>query len=184
MKKSILFIFTLLSVVHLSNGQHFSGLDRSPLDIAYYPDNFAHDRKPGEKAIIRVIYSRPQKKGRDLFGGLVPYAEVWRTGANEATEIKVYQDLKISGQSLKAGTYSLFSIPEENEWTIILNTDLDYWGAYSYQQEHDVVRIQVKSNKIDQNVEAFTIQFEQTGTNQGTMQMAWGDTLVEIPFEY
>jgi hypothetical protein len=180
-------IFTILMLffsVQFSNGQYFRGPDRSPLDIAYFPDNFAHDRKPGDKAIIRVIYSRPQKKGRDLFGGLVPFGEVWRTGANEATEIKFYQEINMNGQSIDPGTYSLFTIPGENEWTIIVNTDLDYWGSYSYQKDNDVVRIKANPEKIDQNVEAFTIQFEQSGPNQGKMQMAWGDTLVEIPFEY
>jgi hypothetical protein len=184
MKFAIITILILFASVHFSSGQYFRGLDRSPMDIAYFPDNFAHDRKPDDKAIIRVIYSRPQRKGRELFGSLVPFGEVWRTGANEATEIKFYREISLNGQSIDPGTYSLFTIPGDNEWIIILNSDLDYWGSYSYQEENDVARISAKLEEIDQNVEPFTIQFEQAGPDKGIMQMAWGTTLVEIPFEY
>lgn len=179
---SIFFLFFLFA--QLIHGQHFTSLDRSPLDIAYFPDNFAHDRKSGDEAILKVTYSRPQRNGRKLFGDLIPYGEVWRTGANEATEIKIYRPIKIQGQTINPGTYSLFSVPDKNEWTIIFNRDLDYWGAYSYQKDHDIARILAETTKMDQSVEAFTILFEQAGPNQGKMQMAWGNTLVEIPFAY
>jgi len=174
----------LLLIGFLSYSQSFPGLDRSPLDISYYPDNFAHDRNPGDNAIIKVIYSRPQKRGRELFGNLIPYGKVWRTGANETTEIKFYKDITLQNSNIKAGTYSLFTIPDEQEWTIIVNKDLDFWGAYSYNQENDVIRVKVPSKKIDSPVEAFTIQFEKTDDNHGKMQLAWGETLVEVPFEY
>jgi hypothetical protein len=176
--------FFLIFYAQSGVGQDFTGLDRSPMDIAYFPDNFAHDRKPGDEAIIRVTYSRPQMKGRALYGSLVPYGKVWRTGANEATEIKIYHPIKIQEQSIKTGTYSLFTIPGEKDWTIILNSDLDYWGAYSYQPDHDVARILAQSTKMDHQVEAFTIQFENIGKHQGKMLLAWGNTLVEVPFEF
>ncbi len=175
-------IFLLIGF--LSYSQSFPGLDRSPLDISYYPDNFAHDRNPGDKAIIKVVYSRPQKRGRDLFGSLVPYGQVWRTGANETTEIKFYEDVALQNSNIKAGTYSLLTIPDEKEWTIIINKDLDFWGAYSYNQENDVTRVKVLSKKMDSPVEAFIIQFEKTGDNKGKMQLAWGEILVEVPFEH
>ncbi len=163
--------------------QSFRGLDKSPMDMAYYPDNFAHDRKPEQKAIVRVTYSRPEMKGREIFGKLVPYGKVWRTGANEATEIKFYQNVELAGKKVKAGTYSLFTIPAEKEWTIILNSDLDYWGAYSYKEANDVVRVTAPSTETKSTVENFTIQFENKGEKQGVMKLAWAKTVVEVPFK-
>ena len=116
MKHSFLFLAFSLCFGLLVSAQSFRGLDRSPLDMAYFPDNFAHDRGAEDKAIVRVIYSRPQKKGREIFGNKVPYGKVWRTGANEAPELKVYQDITLSGKEVKAGTYALFTLPGENEW--------------------------------------------------------------------
>ncbi|MEJ7736329.1 MAG: DUF2911 domain-containing protein [Chitinophagaceae bacterium] len=177
---SVIFITLFVSVLQ---SQTFKGLDKSPMDMAYFPDNFAHDRKPGEKALIRVVYSRPQKNGRELFGKLTPYGKVWRAGANEATEIKFYQDVELSGKKVKAGTYALFTIPGEKEWTIILNSDLDYWGAYSYNDKNDVLRVSAPATQLNSTVENFTIQFESKGEKQGVMKLAWDKTLVEVPFK-
>ena len=148
------------------------------------PDHFAHDRTSDQQAIIKVYYSRPQKKGREIFGAKVPYGKVWRTGANEAVEFKAYKDISLAGKSLKAGTYSLFTIPEENQWTIIINQELDYWGAYSYQEEKDVLRVTVPSANLDNMVETFSIRFEELEENQAVMRMAWDHTLVEVPIAY
>lgn len=183
MKRIYLITVLILLFSGATFGQSFSGLDKSPMDMAYYPNNFAHDRKPGEKAIIRVTYSRPSKDNRVIFGKLVPYNKVWRTGANEATEIKFYQDIELSGKTVKAGYYSLFTIPGEKEWTIILNSDLDYWGAFSYKASNDVLRITVPADTLNDVVENFTIQFENTGDKQGAMKMAWDKTLITIPFK-
>ncbi len=165
-------------------GQMLRGLDKSPMDMAYYPDNFAHDRRNGEKAIVRVVYSRPQKQGREVFGELVPFDKVWRTGANEVTEIKIYQDIEVDGQKLPAGVYSLFSIPGKTEWTIIFSNDLDFWGSYSYDKSNDVLRVKANSEELSNPVEAFTIQFEKAQKNQAIMNMAWDNVIVKIPFEY
>lgn len=164
-------------------GQSFAGLDKSPMDMAYYPNNFTHDRKPGEKAIIRVTYSRPSKDNREIFGKLVPYNKVWRTGANEATEIKFYEDVELAGKKVKAGTYSLFTIPGEKEWVIILNSDLDYWGAFSYKAGNDVLRVTVPVNSLNDVVENFTIQFENTGEKQAAMKLAWDKTVLTVPIK-
>lgn len=173
----LLFLFCSAAVA-----QNFTGTDKSPMDAAYYPDNFAHDRKAGEKAIIKVVYSRPYKNDRDIFGKLIPYGKVWRTGANEATEIKFYRDIELGGKKVPAGTYTLFTIPGEKEWTIILNSDLDYWGAYSYNDKNDVVRITAPATELENSVENFTIQFDNKDGG-GVMQLAWDKTLVEIPFK-
>ena len=167
-----------------SFAQNFTETDKSPMDMAYYPNNFAHDRKPGDEALIRVTYSRPAKNGREIYGQLVPFHKVWRTGANEATEIKFYHDVELNGKKVTAGSYSLFTIPDEKEWDIILSSDLDYWGAYSYNDKHDVIRVKVASNELTSAVENFTIQFENKGEKQGVMQLAWDKTLVEVPFKF
>ncbi len=182
--KRIIFAATFIILFStVSHAQSFRGVDKSPMDMAYYPDNFAHDRKPGDKAIVRVTYSRPQKNGREVFGKLVPYGKVWRTGANEATEIKFYQDIELAGKKVKAGTYSLFTIPGEKEWTIILNSDLDYWGAFSYKQANDVLRVTAPATETTTAVENFTIQFESKGEKQGVMKLAWDKTVAEVPFK-
>ncbi len=184
MKHRTLFLISFLLIGLSASAQSFRGLDRSPMDMAYLPDNFAHDRQAGDQAIIRVIYSRPQKKGRELFGKKLPYGKVWRLGANEAPEIKIYQDITLGGKQLSAGIYSLFALLGEKEWTIILNSDLDYWGAYSYDQGKDVLRVTVPVHELDQVVEAFSIQFEETGENQATMRLAWDQTMVELPLAH
>jgi len=182
--KPLLVALILIIGLTESSAQSFGSLDRSPLDVVYLPDNFAHDRKAGEKAIAKVYYSQPQKKGRDIFGAKVPYGKVWRTGANEAVEFKAYQDLSFGGKKLQAGTYSLFTIPGKTEWTIIINSDLDYWGAYSYEKKNDVLRVKVPSSSISEVIEAFSIRFEAKGDNEAIMKMAWDQTLVEIPISY
>lgn len=166
------------------HAQSFRAADKSPMDQAYFPDNFAHDRKDGEKAIIRVTYSRPAKNSREVFGKLVPYDKVWRTGANEATEIKLYQDVMFGDKKLAAGTYTIFSIPSANEWTIIFSSDLDYWGSFSYKENKDVLRVKAKTTEGKKEVENFAIQFESTGKNSGVMRLAWDKVIAELPFTF
>lgn len=174
----------LISSATALNAQSFRGVDKSPLDVAYFPDNFAHDRKGDQKAIMKVVYSRPAKKDREIFGELVDYDKVWRTGANEATEIKLYQDVTFGGKKIPAGTYSVFTIPTANDWTIIFSSDLDYWGAYSYNQNNDVARITAKKKEAKETIENFSIQFEGSGDNNGVMLLGWDKTVVEVPFTY
>jgi len=182
MKTILVALLVTICVSGTSYAQQLAGLDKSPMDMAYYPHNFAHDRKAGEVAVIRVVYSRPQKNGRDVFGKMVPFGKVWRTGANEATEIKLYKNVVFAGKLVKAGSYSLFTIPGEKEWTVILNSDLDYWGAYSYIEKNDVTRIMATASTLPETVENFTIQFQKTSANGGVMKLAWDKTLVEVPF--
>jgi len=185
---SAFIVFSLIATYCQS--QDFRGLDASPLDRSYLPDHFAHDRKfapernLGEMAIIKVDYSRPQKKGRKVFGNLVKYNEVWRLGANEATEIKIYKDISIGGKSLKSGTYAMFAIPTESSWTVIFNTDLDEWGHYSYDQAQDVLRIETPVLKSNELIEAFSIQFEDLEEGKAIMHIAWDMTRVELPVSY
>lgn len=185
MKKLFSVSLLLVIIAFASQGQTLRGLDKSPRDLAYYPDNFAHDRKDGDKALVRVSYSRPFMNGREIFGKIVPYGKVWRVGADESTEIKFYQDATIAGKKVKAGTYSLFAIPTEKDWTIILNSDLDYWGAYKYKEANDVVRVTVPS-LVNKNApfENFVIQFVGGKANEAVMVLGWDKTVVEVPVTF
>ena len=184
MKASFVFLLFCTLIYSVTVAQNFRKPDKSPMDMAYFPDHFAHDRKEGEKAIIRVTYSRPLKNGREVFGKLVPFGEVWRTGANEATEIKFYQDVDFGGKKVKAGSYSLFTIPGEKEWTVILNSDVDYWGAYKYNQKNDVVRVPATVGSLSEPLENFSIQFDKKGDKQGVLRLAWDTTVAEVPFSF
>ncbi len=166
---AITFAFLMLFTVN-TQAQKFSNLDKSPLDIAY------HRTDRNTTPMIKVIYSRPQLKERTL-SELAPNGKVWRTGANEATEIKFFEDMTFGGKKVKAGTYSLFTIPNDTEWIVILSSDLDVWGAYSYKESSDVLRIKAPTSKGD-TVEAFSIAFD-----NNTMFLAWGTVRVAIPVE-
>ncbi|KQC31362.1 DUF2911 domain-containing protein [Flagellimonas eckloniae] len=173
MKNILLLTFLTLTLVFSTEAtaQKFNGLDKSPADIASFPSSY----RVSEKA-ARVIYSRPQLKGRSL-SELAPDGKVWRTGANEAPEITFYKDATVGGKSVKAGTYALFTIPGESEWTVILNGNLNQWGAYSYNSDADVVRVTAKASTDSDSLEAFSIAFEENGT----MVMGWGTTRVSLP---
>jgi hypothetical protein len=136
-----------------------------------------------EDTYVKVTYNQPHKRGRSVFGDLVPYGEVWRTGANEATEITITEDIEMAGNRIEAGTYSLFTIPGKDEWTIILNGELGQWGSYNYNEESDVVRFTVPSGLTDVVWEPFTIAFEQNNS-EAEMQMMWDRTMVSIPIKF
>lgn len=132
---------------------------------------------------VKIVYSQPHKKGRDIFGQLVPYGEVWRTGANEATEITITTDIRIGGQELKAGTYSIFSIPNPDSWTIIFNADLGMWGSYNYNIKRDVLRIVATPVKLNETIESFTIGIDPRN-NVADLYFAWDRTKVSVPIQY
>jgi hypothetical protein len=185
---ALLFGLFLLALTSANAQMTFRGLDKTPMDMAYYPDDYAHDRKfaPAkigtDKAMVRVTYSRPFKNGREVFGTkLAPYGKVWRAGANEAPEIKFYQDVTIGGKKIPAGTYALLTIPTETEWTIILSSDLDQWGAYSYNEALDVARVTVPVQKSETVLENFSIQFAKKDAKTTTMYMGWDTIMVAVP---
>ena len=129
---------------------------------------------------IELIYSRPGMKGRKIFGDLVPFGKVWRTGANSATRIKFSDDVTIGGQALKAGEYAVYTVPNENEWEIIINKGSANWGT-EYKMEDDLFRVKVKSASVDKPVENFTMQFANVKSNTIDLQIMWDKTSVSVP---
>ncbi|MDX1639872.1 MAG: DUF2911 domain-containing protein, partial [Balneolaceae bacterium] len=129
-------------------------------------------------------YGQPYKRGRDIFGGLEAYGEVWRTGANEATELTTTRDILFAGNPLEAGTYALFTIPGKDQWTIILNSQLGQWGAFEYDSSYDVLRVDVDRVKKKEITEAFTIEFEEVQNDSTSITMEWDSTQVKIPIEF
>jgi hypothetical protein len=134
------------------------------------------------KTYIKVVYSQPFKNEREVFGSLVPFGKVWRTGANEATEITLTQKIKIGGKSLAPGTYTIFSIPQADKWTIILSKDLGLWGEYEYNPKCDQLRFDVPVKNVEQAWEALTIKLDKEGTG-AKMTLVWDKSSVEIPID-
>lgn len=134
---------------------------------------------------FKITYSQPHKNGREVFGKLVPFGKVWRTGANEATEITVTRNIQINGTLLPAGTYSLFTIPDKDKWTIILNSDLGMWGSYNYNPNLDVLRFDVPAEPILGNLvyEAFTIKLDQRN-EIADLYLLWDKTRITIPIKF
>jgi hypothetical protein len=132
---------------------------------------------------IEVDYSRPSVKGRDIFGGLVPYGKVWRTGANQATKIIFSTPVKLNGTEIPAGTYALMTIPGKDEWTIIINKGSEQWGAYKYDEKADVARIKATPIKIDHSIDTMAIDFEDIKDDSSTMKIKWDKTIVPITLQ-
>lgn len=129
---------------------------------------------------VEVAYSRPSVNGRKIFGDLIPYDEVWRTGANTATKITFSADVVMEGNKIPAGTYSLFSIPGKKEWTIILNKAVNVWGAYTYKQAEDLLRFKVKASSLKEKQETFTVLFDNATTQAVDLRLLWEHTEVPV----
>jgi hypothetical protein len=161
-------------------------LDKSPMDMCYFPADYPvlkiQDKVPGP-LIARAIYSRPQKNGRKLFGDLVEYGKVWRLGANEATEVEFFRDVKIDNKKVKKGRYTLYALVDTDRWTIILNKETDTWGAFRYDMTKDVLRTTVPVEHSSEIAEAFSMEFEKTKTG-ALLVINWDDVLVKLPFSW
>jgi hypothetical protein len=169
----IILVFVLLFLVF---GRQYYTKRFSPEEHAAYSD---------EKVELTVFYNRPSKRGRDIFGGLVPYGKVWRTGANEATWFETSQDLQFDSIILKAGRYSLWTIPDANVWKVILNRSIPPWGV-DYNSEaardaaFDVLIIDAAVKQLPEVMEQFTITLGKAGAGY-TMKLMWDATLIEVP---
>ena len=172
---SILVFSFLLLLSSNTNAQSFPSLDKSPMDIASFPASPRESNK-----LIKIAYSRPQLKGRVL-DSLAQKGKVWRTGANESAEITLYADMKLGDKLVKAGTYSLATIPGDKEWTVIINSDLNAWGTYFYKEENDVARISVPAHTSETSLESFSMVFSEVD-NALHLNMGWGNMRIAVPF--
>ena len=160
-------------------------LDKSPLDMAYFPVDYPMiktQNKTTQQPLARVIYSRPQRDNRTIFGELIEYGKVWRLGANEATEIEFFKDAYVGGKKVLKGRYTLYAIPQETKWTLIINRDTDTWGAFVYDSKKDVVRTDVTVQNLSTPVEPFSMSFAKTDKG-ATLMIAWESVGVSLPID-
>ena len=155
------------------NAQIFSQLDKNPHDIVYDRMN------EGELPQVKVVYGRPNATDKKVFGTQVPYGKIWRTGSNEATEIRFYQDVMFGNKFIEAGTYVLYTIPNKNTWTIILNKNTDSYGTFFYNPEDDIVNLKIQTTKGEM-LENFSIGFKDQDYGSSQMVLAWATTRVQI----
>lgn len=132
---------------------------------------------------VEVTYSRPGLKGREVFGSMIPYGKVWRTGANAATKLVFSTDVKINGHDIPAGTYALMTIPGKDEWTVIINKGSDQWGTYKYDEKADLVRFAVKPISVSTPIETMTIEFDNFKDESADMKLAWDKVKVPMKLE-
>ncbi|MEO1023628.1 MAG: DUF2911 domain-containing protein [Bacteroidota bacterium] len=179
-------IFRLLMLVAILASGCSSKTDDNPQDST--PGNrkspIAIASVKGDGTYVKVVYGQPFKNGRTVFGDLAPYGEVWRCGANEATEITITKPILVAGELVEQGTYAMFVIPEQEYWTLILNYGLGQWGAFEYNPSLDYKRIEVPITSTEQPVEAFTISFSELTYSLTTMTMAWDTVQAEIPVRF
>jgi hypothetical protein len=168
---------------------NFSSTDQSPMDMSYYPGNYPllkMDRKIKEPLVGRVIYSRPHKKGRVIFGNtaksLCPYGKEWRLGANEATEIEFFRDVFIKSNRVERGRYVLYCIPYPDKWTLVFNSNLYTWGLHM-DHSKDILKVDVPVQQLAPSLEDFTMVF--LPATYGTdLLMAWDNVKVLMPVSF
>ena len=148
---------------------------KSPIAIASIKSNSTY---------IKVVYGQPYRKGRTIFGDLEPWGQVWRTGANEATEMTITDTILMGDEAISPGTYALFTIPEPDSFTVILNHELGQWGAFNYNPERDYKRMKFPVTDLDEPVEAFTFEFSKAEYSMTTMSLKWGLVQVDVPIRF
>jgi hypothetical protein len=151
--------------------------------FAYGQENAKSPKATVDGKVVKIRYNQPSLRGRKVGKDLAPYGQVWRTGADSTTKITFTKDVQFAGKPVKAGTYALFTIPEANEWTVILNNDWQKWGAYSYDQSKDVLRVKVPAKKTSSPTEVFTIKVDDKQKG-GDLVMTWENTSVAVPMTY
>ncbi len=164
-------------------------IDASPMDVIYYPKEVAwrnylkeEERQMTPKA--KLLYSRPQKNNRDIFGGLVAYGSEWRLGANEATTISFYQPVGINGTTLQAGNYTLWAVVHEDQWTINFSTELGIWGIANRDKDQTVATIKVPVEEIQESTEALSMTFQELDDKNIELIIQWEMTRVRVPISF
>lgn len=167
------------------NANPYATPDRSPMDMVYFPVDYPilkMTKSISGGPYARVIYSRPQKQGRKIFGELLKYGEHWRLGANEATEIEFFVPAVIQDKKVNADRYILYCIPREDNWTIVLNSNIDSWGLQQ-DTKKDILRFVIPVQKLNASIEYFTIAFEKTG-EVVNLVMTWDNVLAKLPITW
>lgn len=173
------------TLVHTPPANPYATIDISPMDISYFPANYSQRKMTHDIStppIMRVIYSRPHRGGRIIFGNIVKYGERWRLGANEASEIEFFQNVTIQDKKVNAGRYIIYCIPNQDKWTIILNNDLDTWGL-KIDSTKDLMQFDIPIKKTSADFEYFTMVFQPI-TNGAELVMAWDDTEARLPINF
>lgn len=178
------------STINLRQKNPYYIMDQSPMDMIYYPENYPIEKmKNADSAkgpFIRIIYSRPHKKGREIFGedssALCPYNKPWRLGANEATEVELFKNVIIAGKNLPKGKYILYAIPHKDKWTLVFNTNIFSWGL-QMDPEKDVLRTDVPTMLQTPEVEDFTMQLFNMDYGADLL-IAWDTVKVILPIEF
>lgn len=183
-------LFLLAMIFGLSlSAQDFVDLDKSPMDAVYYPARaaFRTFAKSDSAAMalqpkIRVLYSRPYKKGRKVWGGdLAPYGEPYRLGANETAEIQFFAPVKIGNQVVPAGRYTFGAVPNADNWEVFFSLDLDGWGVYAYKPERNIATISVPTSTVEEEIENFSVTLFEASPGVVHLKMGWDKTVVEVP---
>ena len=165
---------------------NYTNPDRSPMDMVYFPTDYPLLKMAGKTTVpplMRIIYSRPQKQGRQIFGGLVQYDMPWRLGANEATEIEFFSATTVAGKTVKPGRYILYCIPQETKWTFVLNSNLYSWGLEQNRQK-DLMQFEVSVEKTNLAIEYFTIAFEKKSDKSTSLIFLWDDVKANLPVSF
>lgn len=166
-----------------SSSLKIPALDQSPMDMIYYPANYPVlkiQEKTSEAPVARVIYSRPQRNKRVVFGDLLEYGKIWRLGANEATEIEFFRDVKIANRKVPKGRYTLYALIQPDNWTMIINKDTDTWGSFKYDEKKDVLRTVVPVTKTKEVTETFTVLMDKHEQGMALI-VNWEDVRVTLP---
>jgi hypothetical protein len=165
--------YTIIGTIALATGL-IAGAQEKPAS----PPGKAEVTLKGKQ--VTITYSRPFMRGRKIMGGLVPYGHWWRTGANEATTLTTSANLDIGGANVPAGTYTLYTLPSEGTWKLIINKQTGQWGT-EYNQDQDLARVDMQKSKLEQPVEEFTISFDKKGPDSADLVLEWENTRVWVP---
>ena len=170
----------------LPPASNYTNPDRSPMDMVYFPTDYPLLKMAGKTSappLMRIIYSRPQKQGRPIFGGLVKYDVPWRLGANESTEIEFFSAATVAGKTVKAGRYILYCIPQETKWIFVLNSNLYSWGLEQNKLK-DLMQFEVPVEKTNLAIEYFTIACEKKSEKSTALIFLWDDVKAKLPISF
>jgi len=173
------------NIIRTDSTNPFAPIDISPMDMSYFPSDYPVKKMAGKTTglpVARVIYSRPHRQGRKIFGALLKYGEPWRLGANEATEIEFFKSVSIQNKKIPKGKYVLYAIPQADKWTIVFNTNLNSWGLKP-EPKDDVFKFDIPVTNTDRPIEYFSMVFQKT--DKGTdLVMAWDTVVARLPIQF